>query len=233
MQLSRSKELIFQRQVRWIFLRCASSSNSSEPGPICMVLVILAAFNANHHAGLNAALGRVEVHAMVAVVILASQPGYEDVGPCHAGLRLLHRDIFVKSRSLFRNVVFLVLALGVDLPQVLQSLLLKHVLDVLHIPVFSSHHYLLRNLWIFGENLIPEESLCQGNGLNNGFSKIDELRFLVKADIVATYLRILLAFYSNLYLCMGESLTHHVVTDSHHSVLDEVHVRYFILFVKN
>ena len=61
----------------------------------------------------------------------------------------------------------------------------------------------------------------------------NELRFLVEAYVVVTDERISFHVNSKLKLLLTKTLSHQIVPNTNDSLLDEVHLTYLILLVKN
>ena len=135
--------------------------------------------------------------------------------------------------ALILNVECFISTLDIDLFHVLESLVHQHILNVLHVPVLGTFHNFTCNFWVLFEDFTSKEPLAQRNCLNISSCKVDELWLLVEADIVSAYLWVLLALNANNELLLAESLGHHVVSNSDHSLLDEVHICNFIFFVKD
>ena len=96
---------------------------------------------------------------------------------CNSGISHGHVSFLIIMTFVF-NVESLVSALSVDLIHVLPSLVHKHILDILHVPIACPKHDLASNLWVLLEDLTSKESLAERDGLNiadSGRHDIDEL----------------------------------------------------------
>jgi hypothetical protein len=81
----------------------------------------------------------------------------------------------VELHALVFDVEGLVPTLSINLLHVNQSLTLKLVLDVLHVTELGTSHNLIGDLGVFLEDLNSKETFAEGDGLNIGCSKVDEL----------------------------------------------------------
>ena len=123
--------------------------------------------------------------------------------------------------------------LAVNLQDVRLSFLHELFTNVGHVSLFGTISDLYRNQWILREDVFEDELLGQCNTLDILLCHVDELGFLVAANIIITNIGVGFAFDSQLVLLLRYTLRHKVVADTHNSFLDEVHVGDFMLLIQN
>ena len=84
---------------------------------------------------------------------------------------------------------------------------------------------------ILGEYDLKQELFGEGNALDVLLGHVDELRLLVTTDIVIADVGVGFALDAKLVLLLGDTLSHEVVSDSHNTFLDKIHVSDFVLFI--
>jgi hypothetical protein len=127
----------------------------------------------------------------------------------------------------------LVRALLVHLRDVLITILQQSLPDVFLVSIRAPLLNGGCNIRILREYLLQQELLGQRECLNLLDDHKDELRFLVKANVVITNERVGFHVDAKFILLLAQSLSHQIISDTNYSFLDKVHLAYLILFVKD
>lgn len=109
---------------------------------------------------------------------------------------------------LLLNIYLFVWTLLVDLHDVLLTLVQKLAADVLFVSRLRPLFYICGNTRIFWEDLVLEELFPERHCFDVGHCHVNELRFLVEANIIITYIRVLTKLNANLELLLGQTLCH-------------------------
>ena len=139
---------------------------------------------------------------------------------------LLHGRIFLLDTEGF------VSTLSIDFFEMSHSLVLNDLANVLHVAILWALHNRLGYLRVLSKYFLSQELLWKIDGFNSSHSQIDKLRFFVKANIVVTNNWTCFALNGNVKLFFWKTLSHHVVPNANLSLLDEIKVCNFVLFIE-
>jgi len=136
------------------------------------------------------------------------------------------------DRVFILNTEGLVSTLSVNFFQMSHSLVLNNLANVLHVAILWAFHNRLGYLWILSKYFLSEELLWKIDSFNSSHGQVDEFRFLVKANVVVTNDRTCVALNGNIELILWKTLSHHVVPNANLSLLDEIEICNFVLFIE-
>jgi hypothetical protein len=143
----------------------------------------------------------------------------------------LWRSLLILCVVFVHELKFLILTGLVDINDMLLSLLHHNFSDIFHISILWSLFNLNSYLWVLYKYLIVQKLLGNRYSLHIFLSQINELRFLIEANVIVTNIAILIADDTNLILLFWQSLSHHIKINAHFPSLDEIHICYNIFFV--
>tara|TARA_B110000305_G_C19175536_1_gene509461 strand:- start:27 stop:497 length:471 start_codon:yes stop_codon:yes gene_type:complete len=123
--------------------------------------------------------------------------------------------------------------LAIDILDMFLSIFHQNLSYILQISSFTINNNLLSNLRVFREQIVLQKSFAKGYALHIRHGNKDKLRLLVCTNVVIANEGTWLLFDSELELLRGQALGHKVVTNAYDTLLDEVHVSYFVLLVQN
>lgn len=108
-------------------------------------------------------------------------------------LMMFWRDRLLVVPILVHELELLILTGLVDIDDMLLSFRHNNFSDILHVSALGAFLDLNSNLWVLYEDVVIQELLRYRNSFNIFFSQVNEFRFLVKADVVVTDVRVVVA----------------------------------------